>query len=84
MKTLTLKDDMGLTPIDYYIQKQKAWSQAQADWETARQDARQRAEEMFPEFLGASYIGQQAQYYNDWNQRNYLRFKTEIQGKYMD
>lgn len=43
MKYLTTKDpDTGLTPVDVYIEKQKAWGFAQSEWNAAKINAQSK------------------------------------------
>jgi hypothetical protein len=75
MAYLQKQDENGNTPIDKYITKQTAWQQAQSEWDSAKDDAEARFQKQFPGDLAAI---QQAM--NEWNQVNFRKFKTNVQG----
>ena len=85
MTYLTTRDaSTGLSPVDVYNQKLQAWGRAMSDWQEAKIDARRAAEQEYPSSLGGDFISKQQQYYADWNQENYFRYKSTTQGAYMD
>ncbi|KAI0397923.1 hypothetical protein F5Y17DRAFT_454509 [Xylariaceae sp. FL0594] len=80
MNYLTSKmEGTDLTPVEVYIEKQKAWADAQDAWDRARLDARQLAKNDHP---GNAVAERNA--YEQWNQTNYRKYKSAVQGRYMD
>ncbi|KFY69295.1 hypothetical protein V496_00361 [Pseudogymnoascus sp. VKM F-4515 (FW-2607)] len=78
-------DATGRTPIDYYILKQTAWQEAQSAWDTAKQEAHAsflRPDPLKPEQPTDLSAVNQAM--NEWNQVNFRKYKTNVQGKWMD
>jgi hypothetical protein len=78
MDYLKKPDNKGKTPIDYYIEKQTAWQEAQSEWDLAKEAARDKIEK---ELTDPTQI-QEAM--NQWNQAHFRKFKTNVQGKWMD
>ncbi|KAE8150822.1 hypothetical protein BDV25DRAFT_139418 [Aspergillus avenaceus] len=77
MKFLTTPLPNGFTPVDLYVEKQDAWRKAQDEWDTAILEAKTKAQ--FP-----NSPVHQVQAYNDWNQAHYRKYKTAVQGRYID
>ncbi|KAL5346190.1 hypothetical protein ACLOAV_008456, partial [Pseudogymnoascus australis] len=79
-------DATGRTPIDYYILKQTAWQEAQSAWDTAKQEA--HASFLRPDPLRKPEqpidLSAVNQAMNEWNQVNFRKYKTNVQGKWMD
>lgn len=65
--------------IDVYVEKQQAYSEAMAKWETAKAKTRLDAKERFP-----GNVREQQRFYDDWNQESFRTFKDNAQAKYMD
>ncbi|KAH8678320.1 hypothetical protein BX600DRAFT_532153 [Xylariales sp. PMI_506] len=85
MQYLTTRDPAtGLTPVDVYNTKLRAWGDAQTAWQTAKIEAKKAAELAYPASSGDDFISKQQQYFADWNQENYYRYKSAAQGAYMD
>ncbi|KAF5603989.1 hypothetical protein FPCIR_1050 [Fusarium pseudocircinatum] len=87
MKFLRQKDANGKTAVDLYREKQQAWCQAQAAWDKAKIQAQANAEDAekrYPPTPGDDFLAKQKQYIADWTQMNYMMFRTETQGAWMD
>lgn len=68
----------GKTPIDYYIAKQNAWQKAQSEWDISRDEVQTRFKAEFAD------LAQMQESMNQWNQAHFPKFKTNVQGKWMD
>ncbi|EXL91402.1 hypothetical protein NOF04DRAFT_17923 [Fusarium oxysporum II5] len=84
MKFLSQKDSNGKTAVDLYREKQQAWCQAQAAWDKAQIQAQEDAEKKYPPTPGDDFLAKQKQYIADWTLMNYMTFRTETQGAWMD
>ncbi|KAF5636934.1 hypothetical protein F25303_8137 [Fusarium sp. NRRL 25303] len=84
MKFLRQRDSNGKTAVDLYREKQQAWCQAQAAWDKAKIQAQEDAEKKYPPAAGDDFLAKQKQYIADWTQMNYMMFRTETQGAWMD
>ncbi|KAG4291462.1 hypothetical protein FPRO06_03347 [Fusarium proliferatum] len=84
MKFLRQRDSNGKTAVDLYREKQQAWCQAQASWDKAKIQAQEDAEKKYPPTAGDDFLANQKQYIADWTQMNYMMFRTETQGAWMD
>ncbi|PMD59936.1 uncharacterized protein K444DRAFT_722797 [Hyaloscypha bicolor E] len=83
MDYLRSTDDVGRSPIDYYIAKQTAWQEAQSEWDSAKQDAHSGFLRQYPGGKPEDIAAIQ-QAMNEWNQVNFRKYKTNVQGKWMD
>jgi hypothetical protein len=80
MEYLTKVDDAtGLTPVDVYTMKQAKWAAAQETWDMAKQSAQDAAKRAYPDDLAA-----QTEEYQRWNQNNFRKYKSAVQGQWMD
>lgn len=85
MEYLTsVNNKTGKTPIQSYVIKQANWARAWEEWQAAKQRAQKEAEAKYPAGSSTSYLSRQVQFYNEWNQLNYLRYKSSVQGRWMD
>lgn len=78
MDYLQKKDQHGKCPIDYYVEKQTVWAQAQTDWDSAKEAAMASLELRIPD------LGKRQEAMNEWNQTHFRKFKTNVQAKWMD
>ncbi|KAI8955363.1 hypothetical protein F4801DRAFT_574538 [Xylaria longipes] len=72
-------DTTGQTPVEIYIDKQAAWAEAQEDWDKAKIKAQRDAKSKYP-----ADVVMQRQYYDEWSQANYRKYKFAVQGRWMD
>lgn len=85
MKYLTtVNNQTGQTPIYTYIMKQAAWARTWEEWQAAKLRAQLDAQTTYPAGSTADNLSKQVQHYNEWNQTNYLRYKSAVQGRWMD
>lgn len=83
----TVDPETKKTPIDIYVEKQKAWANAQTAWDTAKIDAKHAAEKDPANIRDLDKKPDPKkilQAYNDWTQSNYRKYKFAVQGAWMD
>jgi hypothetical protein len=78
MDYLQKKDEHGKCPIDYYVEKQEVWAQAQTEWDTAKEAEMASLELTVPD------LGKRQEAMNEWNQTHFRKYKTNVQAKWMD
>ncbi|KAF5625200.1 hypothetical protein F25303_11408 [Fusarium sp. NRRL 25303] len=85
MKFLKLTEPgSAKTIVEIYRDKQLAWAKEQSSWDTAKIQAEERAQKLFPPGSSPDYISKQKEYINNWNQETYLMFKASVQAAWMD
>ncbi|KAG9505073.1 hypothetical protein J7337_002039 [Fusarium musae] len=85
MKFLKLTEPgSAKTIVEIYRDKQLAWAKEQSSWDTAKINAEERAQKLFPPGSSSDYISKQKEYINNWNQETYLMFKASVQAAWMD